>query len=891
MNQQLRFLLLTALALFSTNIRAENANVVSFIEQSTVFAVDTSKSLLPDSLATDTLITEADSTNAPTLWYAITPDSLDSRIDYGAVDSIIYDLDSGKTYIYISGEVLYGDFQLKADYIEFDWTSKIMKAHQTVDSTGKKGPPAYFEDGEESFAAESMLYNFETKNGKINNFKRQEGEGYIIVEQGKKNADNAYFGAGAHYTTCDLDHPHFYINANKAKIVPQKIAVTGPANLVVADVPTPLFLPFGIFPINRGRSSGLLIPQYGYSFTQGFFLRNGGYYFAISDHIDLSATGTIFSNGSWGLNTTAGYAGRYRYKGNLSMQYSRNKYGLSFQPDFREDRGFYVRWTHNQDPKARPGSSFSANASFGTSDFLTNNAFNETYLNNSYNSSISYNKTFTGTPFTMSAALRHNQNTSSGLVDLTLPDVAVNMSRIYPLKKVLNDPRNQLNQFGINYRMDFRNFLSVPDSTLFTPATLDQMQNGFSHSLSASSPFKVLKYFTLTPSFNYNENWYFETVRRNYNPDSTFTEVTDPITGEIITDTIINYFAVDTVPGFTAARWYNLSTSLTTKLYGVMSFRKGKVKAIRHVITPTFSFSYRPDYASPDFGYYGTYYNAPGSDPLTYSIFEGSLFGGPPSGQSGSIGINLANNLEMKVRDSKDTITGERKVKLIDNFIINSSYNIAADSLNWSLINASAYTTLFDKVRVNVSGSLDPYIRNEQGIRLNQYEWNVNNRLGRFNSSNIALSTSLRSQRKNNETLSTDAGTFEERQMVWDNPSFYIDYELPWQFTVNYNLRIQNQLNAEGTDTITTTQTFNMSGDVSLTPNWKIQMSTCYDFQLKEFTFTSVDIYRNLHCWEMSFRWIPFGARRSYIFNVNVKASVLQDLKLSRKRDWNEYQF
>jgi hypothetical protein len=872
-------------------IWAENAQSVRIIGQVTDDFVDTSANFLPDTSAVDSLIGDSTVANTRNIWYNISPDSLDAIINYRAVDSIIYDIDSGKTYIYLSGEVEYTSFFLQADYMEFDWDEKTLIARQVVDSSGVAGAPAFFKEGDDAFSAESMRYNFETRKGKIQHLKRQEGEGYISVDQGKTNANNEYYGEHAVYTTCELDHPHFYIAAKKAKIVPKKIAVTGPANLVVADVPTPLFLPFGIFPISQGRTSGILLPQYGYSFSQGYFLRNGGYYFALSDHFDLSTTADIFSNGSWRTQVSSGYAMRYRYRGSLSLEYSRNNYGLKFEPDFATNTGFFVRWNHSQDPKARPGSSFSANASFGTSDYLSNNSFNESFLNNSYNSSISYNKSFSGTPFSVSAALRHNQNTSTGLIDLTLPDVSLNMSRIYPLKKLLNNSRNQLNQFGINYSMDFKNFLSVQDTTLFDPGTLSKMENGFSHSFSASAPFKVLKYFTFTPSFNYNENWYFETIRKNYEPDTIYTEVFDPISGELITDTTIVYFQTDTIPGFSTARWYNASTALTTKLYGVAQFKRGKIKAIRHVATPSISFSYRPDYSEPDYGYYGTYYPAPGADAISYSTFEGSLFGGPPSGKSGSIGLNLANNFEMKVRDDRDTINQERKIKLIDNLILNGSYNLAADSLNWSYLNTSAYTTLFDKLRVNVSGSFDPYILDSTGRRVNQFEWDVHDRIARFNSGSVALSTSLRSKRRENEAMTTQAGTEAERNMVWSDPSMYVDYALPWQFSLNYNLRIQNIPQLDGTDSLSTTQTLNLAGDISLTPNWKVQLTTGYDFELQEFTYTSFDIYRNLHCWEMSFHCIPFGGRRSYIFNINVKSSVLQDLKLTRKRDWNEYAF
>lgn len=866
-----------------------NALFVQFIEQETNAFVDTSINFLADSTTTDSLLADSSAIIKDTLWYTLAPAALDAPILYKATDSIVYDLDSGKTYLYNSGEITYTTFFLKSDYVVFDWSKKTLHAMRLMDSAGNFSGPTYFKEGEDEFSAESMSYNFDTKKGKIYNFRRKEGEGFIVLSEGKKNENNEYYGDRVYYTTCELDHPHYYIIADKAKIVPKKIAVTGPANLVIADVPTPLFLPFGLFPIQTGRSSGLIIPSYGYSFTQGYFLRDGGYYFAINDYMDLALTGDIYSQGSWRLDASSSYAKRYKFRGNMNVEYALNKYGLDFAPDYSENTGFFIRWNHSQDPKARPNSVFGANVSFGSTNYLQNNSYNENYLTNSYNSSVSYTQTFGNSPFSLNAALRQSQNTATGLMNLTLPDVTVNMTRIYPFKNLAKSPKSALNQFGISYSMAAKNYLSVQDSLLFEPETLDKFQNGFSHQFSFSAPFKLLKYFTLTPALNYTDNMYFQSIRKTYDPDTVITEIVDPVTGEIITDTLINYVRTDTIRGFENASYFNLSASLSTKLYGYLYF-KGKLKGFRHTLTPSLSFNYKPDYADPSYGYYGTYQSAPGGEVLQYSIFEGGIFSGPSAGKSGTLNLNLGNNLEMKVYSKKDTVTHEKRLKLIESFSVNSGYNYAVDSLNFSYIGLSGYTTLFNKFRLNVSSSYDPYVLDTAGRRINKFEWDVNNRLGRLTGGNFSVGTSFRSARKENPSLETESGTEGERNMVWDNPQYYIDFEVPWQFNISYNLNFTN-LPVNGRDSLTTTQTLNLGGDINFTPNWKLGVSTGYDFELLQFTYTAIDIYRNLHCWEMSFHWIPFGARRSYFFTINVKASVLQDLKLNRKRDWNEYNF
>ncbi len=852
----------------------------------------TDVNFLPDappdsSIIADTL--NVDSLNsANDLWYEMSNDALDEIITYGGVDSIVYDLDSGKTYIYAKGEIQYQTFYLKADFIQFDWDAKTICAKQLIDSSGKKLDLVYFKDGEDEFYAENMCYNFGTKKGKIFYFRAQEGEGYLRVEEAKKLDDDSYFGKGMSYTTCDLEHPHYYISAKKAKVVPKKIAVTGPANLVIADIPTPLYLPFGIFPIKRGQTSGILIPQYGNHYSQGYFLRNGGYYFALNDYYDLTLTGDIYSRGSWGLHASSRYNVKYKFNGGVGIDFTKNKYGFNFAPDYNEDRGFFVRWNHNQDSKAKPNSSFSANVNAGTNDYLLNNSYSSSYLTNTLNSSISYSRSFPNTPFTFTSALRHSQSTADHIVDLTLPEATLSMDRIYPLKKLTTDRNSFLYQFGVSYVIRGQNIISRPDSTLFTQSSLDHFENGIEQEVSAAAPVKIFKYFTLSPNFRYTENWYFESIRKNFAPYETVDTFLSA-TGEDSIVTNINYFQIDTINGFQTARYYNIGTSLNTKIYSTAQFN-GKLKAIRHVMTPSVSFNYSPDYGAKKYGYYGDYYATPDALNATpYSIYEGSIYGGPPIGEVGSIGLNVGNTLEMKVYSKKDSVTHEKKVKIFESLSFGTSYNLAADSLNLADVGFSGYTTLFKNIRINFSGSFDPYILDTSGYNLNQFEWDVNHRLGRFNGGYFSVSTDFQSKRNSNPDLSTFAGTPEEREMVWSNPDQYIDFEIPWSFSVSYNLRVSNIPTFTGQDSLSTTQSATFQGDINISPNWKIALTSGYDFQLKDFTYTSIDIYRELHCWEMGFKWIPFGLRQSYIFNINVKASVLQDLKLTRKKDWTEY--
>ncbi|MEZ5014684.1 MAG: putative LPS assembly protein LptD [Chitinophagales bacterium] len=703
----------------------------------------------PDS---NTVVIDSGFIQNDTIWYAISPDALDTIIQYSGADSVVYDIDAQKTYIYTNGEITYKTFYLRADYIVFDWQSKTIHCYQVSDSLGNKQQQTYFKDGTEDFYAEEMSYNFGTQKGKIYSFRRQEGEGYIGVQEAKKLEDDSYYGKRLTYTTCDLEHPHFYIEAQRAKVIPQKIAVTGPANLVVADVPTPLFLPFGIFPIKRGQTSGIIIPQYGNHFSQGFFLREGGYYFALGDHYDLSLTGDIYSRGSYGFHGQSKYNYRYKFNGSLGLDYSVNKYGLSFDPAYSENKGIYFAWTHHQDAKARPNGSFSANVRIGSNDFLSNNSYNASYLTNQLNSSISYQVAFPNSPFALTTSLRHSQNLSDNIVSLTLPEAALTMNRLYPFKSLPSNRNSFLYQLGVSYSANLQNSVSAPDSVIFQPGGLDNFDNGMQHRINASAPVKILKYFTLSPTVNYTENWYLETIRRHYAPD-TIVDTLTSVTGEDSLVTHIDYVREDTVNGFRAARYYSVGASMNTKVYSLIQFN-GKLKAIRHVMTPTVSFNYTPDFSESKYGYYGSYYAAPdAAQPTEYSIFQNGVYGGPPSGRVGSIGFNVGNTLEAKVYSKKDTVKHEKKIRILENLSFGTAYNLAADSLNLSDIGFSGYTTLFKNLRFNFSGSFDPYILDSTGRNLDQFEWNINHRVGRFNGGFVSVSSDFRSKRSSNRII------------------------------------------------------------------------------------------------------------------------------------------
>lgn len=823
--------------------------------------------LQPDSLIQDSILS-IDSTSIDTL---VSPDALKSKVRYIATDSIRIDMDKKLVYLFGKAEVYYEKIILKAEEIEISMDSSEVTARGKQDSTGKfYGEPVFTENGQEVKSHE-MKYNFDTKKGVIYEAMTHEGENYIHGEKIYKTPDDILYIKNGKYTTCNLNHPHYYFHAGKLKIIPDDKIVTGPANLVLEDVPTPIAIPFGFFPNSNKQKSGLLIPTPGNSAQYGFFLLGGGYYIAASDKLSTQLTADFYTKGSWATNSITRYKNRYKYSGDLNVSYSKFKNSYPELPDYAETTNFFIKWNHTQDPKARPNSIFSANVNFGNSQNYQNN-YNSSgtqYLSTSFNSSVAYRKTWAGKPFNMSINGYHSQNRLNETITLRLPEFAFNVSRINPLKRKNAVGKQKFyEKIGISYSMNAKNEVTANDS-LFSTRNLDllskEFRNGMKHSIPLSTSFKALKYFTFTPNLNYSEIWYLESVNKTWDNQN-------------------NQLNTDTVSGFVRGNTVSTGINLTTKIYGMYQYRGKIIKALRHVITPSIGVSYTPENNSGLRSYTDS-----NDVEYEYSIFENGIYGRTNTAEAGIINMSLMNNFEMKVRNRKDSLGEDKKIKLLESLRFSSSYNTSVDSLNWNNIQINARTNIFKRITLNYNGSIDPYALDSNQTtgsitKINKSEYTQNGRIGRLVSSSLAIGFSFNSKVNSNANESSNYGTEEELEYIRANPEAYIDFNIPWNLRVNYNIRYSKP--QYQSDII---QTLNFNGDFSLTPKWKIGFNSGYDFELKDLSYTSIDIYRDLHCWEMSFNWIPFGPRQSYLFTIKVKSALLQDLKLTRRNIANVF--
>lgn len=786
---------------------------------------------------------------------------LDAPVIYSAKDSMRIDVKSKKLYLYGDAEVNYKEINLKSAYIELDFGKNLLFAEGVKDSLGREYGRPEFKEGAQVIKSKTILYNFETKKGLITDVITQEADGYIHGETVKKMQDDIMFIKHGKYTTCEDEHPHFYFNISKLKVIPDDKIISGPANLVVEDVPTPLAIPFGFFPNKKGRKNGILIPRYGESQALGFFLKEGGYYMGLSENMDLALTGDIYTRGSWATRAHTNYTKRYKFAGSFDARYSQIQISEREFPDYQLNKDFFVKWTHRQDPKARPNSSFSADVSAGTSSFnRLNSAASTDFLKNAFQSSINYNKSWAGKPYSLNISARHTQNTQDSSVVISLPEAAFVVQRIFPLKrKTVVGSERWYEKIGVSLTSSMKNEIATKEYLLFTPASLKNFRNGVQHTVPISTSFKTMKYFTITPSINLTERWYFKTLEQSY-------------------DNELQKVISDTITRFARAGEYNLNTSFTTKIYGMYQYRKGPIEAIRHVVTPTLSLTYRPDFDTRRFGYFGDSTGTLSS----YSPYQLGIYGVPSPGQQGLISMRFINNVEMKTRAKSDTIAG-KKIKLMENLDFGSAYNMLADSLNWQNITINGRTQLFEKVSLLFGGAIDPYALDTAGRKINQFLWDTNKQLGRLTAANLAISFSLNSKKKSSATGSKKA-TDEELQMIQRDRGNFADFNVPWNLSVNFNI---NYLKPGFVKQLTQSLTFN--GDLNLTPRWKVGFDSGYDFVKKEMTYTRINIFRDLHCWEMKFNWVPFGVNKSYLLEINVKSAVLQDMKLSRRRSWFDY--
>ena len=755
-----------------------------------------------------------------------------------------------------------------------------------------------------------MSYNFKTKKGYITNVVTQQGEGYLSGGQTKKTEDNAYYIQNARYTTCDNhENPHFYLQLTRGKMRPKKNIVVGPAYMVLAGLPLPIAVPFGYFPFTDKYASGVIFPTFGDDYNRGFYLSDGGYYFAINDNIDLALTGEIYTKGSWGLSAQSTYRKRYKFNGSFSINYLKSVYGEKSDPDYSTSTNFQVIWNHTQDAKANPNMNLSASVNFTTSGYTRNSVnsyYSSSFTENTKSSTINLSYRFPNSKWSLSTSMNVSQRTQDSTLSVSFPNINITMSQTFPFKrKHAVGAERWYEKIRMSYSGQFQNSLTAQQNVFFKKSLIKDWRNGMRHQIPISATFPLLTYINVTPSITLTDRMYTQKVRRQW----------DPAASAEVADTTYSFYNV----------WdFNASISLDTKIYGFwkpLPFLGDKVKMIRHVLTPTVSFSGAPDFSSSFFGYYGSYsYTDPQGQTQTrkYSMFPNALYGVPGQGRSGTVSVSLANNLEMKVKSDNDSI-GEKKISLIENFSVSQSYNFAADSLNWSNINTALLLRLTRQFNLNLSATWDVYTYqlNSAGnpVRVNIPRWKAGKGLGRLSSTGTSFSYTFNNdtfkKKDKNKKPDTNNNTNNNNDDNWDadddsggrgndrghshdddlklDADGYVPWEVPWSLSVNYSVNYSygafNKKKMEYDGKIT--QNLSLSGNIRPTKNWEFSASCSYNFDLKKIAYMNINISRDLHCFTMRASVIPVGPYKSYNFHISVKSSLLQDLKYDKRSSYS----
>ena len=852
----------------------------------------------------ETSIVKVDSLIAPlvsektqdsTLTDSIKPkkELLENIVDYQANDYTKFNHKQQKLYLYNEAIIDYGDMKITAGNIIIDYNTNTVYARGIKDSIEGYTQKPVFTQGGNVVEPDSIVFNTKSKKALIYNSKTEQGEGTVIASITKKENDSVYFLKNAKYTTAeDLEDPDYYLLLRKAKVVPGKKIVTGLANLFIYDVPTPIGLPFGFFPQTEKHTSGIIIPSFGEQNDRGYFLQNGGYYFAINDYIDLAVLGDYYTNGSYGIRLENTYTKRYNFRGNLAFRYENLITSERGFPDYAKSTIYNLRWSHSQDAKANPNSRFSASVNLGSSTYFRSslNQINSgsSFLNNTLASSVSYSKTFQGEPqVNYSVTATHSQNTNTEEINMTLPTFQGSVGRIFPFASKTGTNKGIIQNINFQYNVRGENRIQTTDSLFFKKEMFEDAKAGFQHTIPLSTNFKVFKHFSLSASTNYNEVWTFKTINRTF--DTTKREIVD-----------------EEINGFDSFRTYNFSTSLGTTIYGMFNFEKEgqdkKIKAIRHVMRPSISYNINPAFDK----YYDTYevVSADGqtTNDVDYTRFEQGIFGSPNQNFSSSMGISLSNNIEAKVRDKDSTATEPKKIILLNNLNFSTSYNFAGDSLQWSPVRISGGTQLFDnKMSVNFGATLDPYALDNNNNKIDKFNIDNGGSLFRLTSANLTTSWSISSKKggkKNdnqNQNLNNSEdflpkdldfanqqfGRDEDKDDDEENkvPSQLYNYKVPGSlriaYAVNYsNSRRQNEISSHS---------LMFSGDIQLSEKWSVGGSSGYDLKNAGFTYTQLRFERDLLSWRMNFSWIPFSTNSSWNFFIGIKSSILQDLKYEKR--------
>jgi len=872
---------------FGQDIPKKGTSIQPVVKDSLIFnqkdlpELEVSEKVL-DSISQDTLKTKK-------------KEFLEHIVDYSAKDFTTFNQKKQKLYLFNEAEITYGDMNIKAGNIIIDYSKNEVYAKGITDSLGEYSQAPVFKQGSNVVEPDSILFNTKTQKALIYNSKTEQSGGTVIAEITKKENDSVYFIARGIYTTSeDLDDPEYYILLRKAKVVPGKKIVTGLANLFIYNVPTPLGLPFGFFPQSEKQTSGILFPTFGEQNQRGYFLQNGGYYFAINDYLDLSVLGDYYTNGSYGFRLESNYALRYKFRGNFAFRYENLINSERGFPDYSKSTVYNLRWSHSQDGKSNPNSRFSASLNLGSSTFYRtslNQVNSGNFLNNTLSSSVSYSKSYPGDPqVNYSLTATHSQNTNTEQINMTLPTFQGSVGRIFPFAPKTGAKKGIIQNINFQYNIRGENRIQTTDSLFFKKEMFRDAKAGFQHTIPLSTNFKVFKYFSLSASTNYNEVWTFKTIKKSF-------------------DQIENSTVTETINGFDSFRTYNFSTSLGTTIYGMFNFKREgktpKIQAIRHVMRPSISYNINPAFDK----FYETF-EVVSADGLTtqdveYSRFEEGIFGAPNKNFSSSMGISLSNNFEAKVKDKDSSATEAKKIILLNNLNFSTSYNFAGDSLQWSPLRVSGGTQLFkNKMNINFGATLDPYALDNNNNKIDKFNIDNGGSLFRLTSANLTLNYSLSSKGKDSKDKNkegieenlrgggrdddlfglpdgTTTSRFDEEDKKGNNEkmSQFYNFKIPWSvrlaYAVNYsNSRRQNEISSHS---------LMFSGDIELSPKWSLGVSSGYDLKNQGFTYTQFRFERDLLSWRMNFSWVPFSSRASWYFFIGIKSSILKDLKYDKR--------
>ncbi|HUW93017.1 MAG TPA: putative LPS assembly protein LptD [Bacteroidales bacterium] len=825
----------------------------------------------------------------------ISADAVDLPIVYTAEGYMKTDIRSRKVFLVENAQVNYGTIELKADSIVLDMETGSVYATGRIDSTGTMAGKPHFKDGSEEFDSKELTYNFKSKKGVIRNVTSQQEGGYLQSQTTKRQEDGSLHINKSKFTTCDAEFPHFYLALNRAKVYPGEKIVSGPAYMVVADIPLPLIVPFGFFPVQQRRASGLIIPKYGQEARRGYFLSNGGYYFAINDYFDFKLTGTAYTNGTWLSDAATTYRVRYRFSGTFGFSYANNITSYKGLPDYGKTTNYRISWSHSQDSKASPGSRFSANVNMSSSGYDRNNSYDVAdHVTTTRQSGISYSKTWAGSPFNFSSSLNQSQNVQNKTIQLSLPKASFSIARFYPLK-----PRKPVvktrwyHDLQMQYTASLDNKIDTYDSLLFTNQVWKSMKNGFKHDIPVSVQIRPFRNFSISPQIRYSAVFYTQKVEKRWDP-LYFDDTRNMIVPSVVNDTARGFF-------YGQALTPSVGASFNPQLYGTFQFTKkgSRLQSIRHVMRPSVSFSFTPELRGLSTDMYRDVQYDTAGHIREYSIFEGSIFGTPSLGnRSGSVSFNLTNIVEAKVFERNDTTGKPKKIKIIDNLSLGTSYNLFSDSLNWSPVSMSFRTVLAENINFQAGSSFTIYGLSETGVTVAELAYLQGRGIMRMTSLNMSIDMDLGAllrgkSKKSGQAVSPDPDTGAEKPPGPDNnlpltnknldEYGYVRFDVPWSLRMAYNFSY-----SKPTFRTTINQQLTLSGDVRLTPKTAINYNTGYDFAQNEITMTRIGISRDLHCWEMSFSWIPTGYMRSWNFTIRAKSGVLQDLKYERRKDYHE---